>query len=101
MQHRTSPLSAEAWLLDLFSSVSARKGNIVRRKRRDIERVVGLDRFARELERRGYRAVENAGQIVIFCNNEPVVPFAVPLSLKESGPETLEVSGFRNQTDAR
>jgi len=26
----------------------------------------------KELHRRGFRAVENAGQMVIFCNREPV-----------------------------
>jgi hypothetical protein len=29
-------------------------------------------RFVAELHRRGFRAIENAGQMVIFCNNEPV-----------------------------
>ncbi|MEO0830868.1 MAG: hypothetical protein AAFY03_10470 [Pseudomonadota bacterium] len=45
---------------------------MIRRKSRDIDRLIGRDVFVRELQRRGYRAVENAGQIVIFCNSEPV-----------------------------
>ncbi|HBR38278.1 MAG TPA: N-(5'-phosphoribosyl)anthranilate isomerase, partial [Sulfitobacter pontiacus] len=28
--------------------------------------------FEQELLRRGYHAVENAGQLVIFCNQEPI-----------------------------
>ena len=91
-------------MLDLFSSTAARSGGVIRRKKSDLEKYVGLERFAEELTRRGYRAIENAGQIIIFCNHEPVRIFSRghPLSLKESGPETLKVSGNRCQaTDAR
>ncbi|WP_415403024.1 hypothetical protein [Tateyamaria sp. SN3-11] len=61
-------------MLDLFSSKAARDGAVIRRKSRDIERLIGRDVFLRELEQRGYRAVENAGQIIVFCNSEPVRP---------------------------
>lgn len=71
MAHR-SPLSPEAWLLDLFSSKAAREGAVIRRKRRDVERFVGIDPFRAEIARRGYTVVENAGQLVIFCNREPI-----------------------------
>ena len=39
---------------------------------RDIERYVSLDRFLQELERRGFRAVENRGRVVAFCNRAPI-----------------------------
>ena len=68
------PLSPEGYLLDLFSSKAARDGAVIRRKSRDIDRLVGREAFVRELHRRGFKAVENAGQIVIFCNAEPVRP---------------------------
>ena len=68
------PLSPEGYLLDLFSSKAARDGAVIRRKSRDIDRLIGREAFLMELRRRGYRAVENAGQIVIFCNTEPVRP---------------------------
>lgn len=66
------PLTAQAWFRHLFCSQSARDGGVVRRKVRDMERSVGRDAFTAELARRGYTAVENAGQIVIFCNAEPL-----------------------------
>ncbi|SFS56296.1 hypothetical protein SAMN04488040_0967 [Sulfitobacter marinus] len=69
---RPSPLSPNQWVLDLFSSKSARSGGVIRRKMRDIERYVGKAEFEQELMRRGFHAVENAGQLVIFCNQEPV-----------------------------
>lgn len=68
-------LSAEGWLLHLFSSKSACQGGVIRRKLTDIDRYVGRDRFKAELDRRGYRAVENAGQIIVFCNQDPIKRF--------------------------
>ena len=61
-------LSSDLWLHQILSARAATKGGIVRRQVRDVDRIVGLDRFEAELRRRGYRAVENAGQYVIFCN---------------------------------
>ena len=66
------PISAEQWLSKLFSSRAARDGRVIRRQLRDIDRYVGRERFEAELVRRGYHAVENAGQVVIFCNQEPI-----------------------------
>lgn len=71
MMHH-GPLSSEQWFEHLFSSEAARDGHIVRRKLRDVDRYVGRDRLKTELARRGFHAVENAGQIVIFCNQEPI-----------------------------
>ena len=72
MRHAASPLSPHQWITDLFSSRAAAKGEVIRRSRRDIERYVGLQAFLDELDRRGFHAVENAGQIVVFCNQEPI-----------------------------
>ena len=59
-------------LLDMFSSKAAREGAVIRRKVRDVERLVGRDALFDELRRRGFSAVENAGQFVSFCNSEPI-----------------------------
>jgi len=64
--------SAQEYLADLFGAKAVRDGKVIRRNLRDIERYVGREAFIAELQRRGFRAVENAGQIVIFCNREPV-----------------------------
>ncbi|PYG34429.1 hypothetical protein C8N36_10179 [Pelagimonas varians] len=56
----------------VFSARAAAEGGIVRRQSRDIDRIVGRDRFLAEVHKRGFHAVENAGQTVIFCNNHPV-----------------------------
>ncbi|EEW23999.1 hypothetical protein [Rhodobacter ferrooxidans] len=65
-------VTPEQWLRHIFSARAAAEGGIVRRKVRDVERLLGRQNFERELRRRGFHAVENAGQFVIFCNNEPV-----------------------------
>lgn len=65
-------LSPEAWISHLFCSRAARDGGVIRRKLRDVERYVGRDAFLQEMRRRGFPVVENAGQLVIFCNQEPI-----------------------------
>ncbi len=67
VMHQISP---EHWIRQLFSSKAARDGGVVRRKVRDVERIVGCQRFEQEVRRRGYRAVQNGTQYVIFCNRE-------------------------------
>ena len=65
-------IDADRWISQLFSSQTACEGGVVRRRTRDVQRFVGLDRLRHEVDRRGYRAVENGGHIVIFCNTEPI-----------------------------
>lgn len=72
MMNTHGPISPQAWLANLFSSKAARDGQVIRRKLRDVDRFVGRDALRAELARRGYHAVENAGQLVIFCNQEPI-----------------------------
>ena len=70
--HYTSPLTPELWLLDMFACKAVQRGEVIRRKARDIEQFVGMDLFRTELRRRRFRAVGNAGQIIVFCNQQAV-----------------------------
>ena len=72
MQNRNSPLSPEVWLRDIFACKAVQNGGVIRRKTRDVERFVGMNRFLLEIDRRGFQVAENAGQMVIFCNRAPV-----------------------------
>ncbi len=72
MRFSASPLTANEWVTALFRSRAAASGGVIRRKAKDVERYVGRIEFEQELKRRGFHAVENAGQIVIFCNQEPI-----------------------------
>jgi hypothetical protein len=66
------PISPQQFFAELFGSRAAMNGAVIRRKVRDVERYIGRDCFLTETRRRGYPVVENAGQFVIFCNNEPI-----------------------------
>lgn len=66
------PLTPDVWLRDLFLCKAVAEGHVIRRKRRDIERYVGMDRFTEEIRRRGFRAFENRGQVLVICNREPI-----------------------------
>ena len=68
----SATLSPQAWLMNLFSSQAAREGSVIRRQVRDIDRFYGRGAFLAEMQRRGYPVIENAGQFVIFCNQEPI-----------------------------
>jgi hypothetical protein len=65
-------MSAENWMRHLFSSKSARDGGVVRRRVSDVDRIVGCLNFEAELRRRGYRAVQNGRNYVVFCNRETI-----------------------------
>lgn len=65
-------ISPDRWVVQIFSARSAAEGGIVRRKVADVERLIGRERFLYEVRRRGFRAIENAGQFVIFCNRQAV-----------------------------
>ena len=72
MQPMTNHMSPDRCVAQMFSGRTAAEGGIVRRRVSDVERLIGRDRFVKEIARRGYRAVENSGHFVIFCNAEPV-----------------------------
>lgn len=65
-------LTPEKWVNQIFSSREALSGGVVKRKLRDVERLVGREAFAQEIERRGFQAIHNNRHVVIFCNKLPV-----------------------------
>ena len=66
------PVSPQQFLAELFSSRAAATRAVIRRNARDVDRFVGREAFLEEMRRRGFSVVENAGQLVIFCNREPL-----------------------------
>lgn len=65
-------MQSQEWLDHVFSAQSARAGGVVRRKVRDVERLVGREAFFEDLRQRGYQAIENNGHFVVFCNKAPL-----------------------------
>ncbi|MFD1341803.1 aspartate aminotransferase [Litorisediminicola beolgyonensis] len=72
MSRRHGPSTPELWLRDTFTSQAVARGEVMRRRRRDVERFCGLERFLDEVRQRGFQAVENGGMIVVFCNRDPI-----------------------------
>lgn len=72
MKDLPAPITPDRWIVQLFSARAAAQGGILRRSVDDVERLIGRQRFFHEIRRRGFRAVENAGQFVIFCNLEDI-----------------------------
>ena len=66
------PPTPEMFFTTFFNSKAAREGAVIRRKVRDVERLVGRPLFLQEMKRRGFTTFENSGQFVVFCNSEPV-----------------------------
>jgi hypothetical protein len=64
--------TADLWLDQVFSSNEARRGGVVKRQIRDVERLVGRAAFAKAVQRKGFQVVENGRHFVIFCNGHPI-----------------------------
>ena len=72
MQNLPATITPDRWIVQMFSARAVAEGGIVRRSVADVERLVGRKRFLHEVQRCGFRAVENSGQIVVFCNTDDV-----------------------------
>ena len=66
------PFSEQQFFAELFASRAAMTGEVIRRKAADVDRYIGRPAFLREMERRGLRVLENAGQFIIICNAAPI-----------------------------
>jgi len=65
-------LTPELWLEQVFSSAEARRGGVVKRQVRDVERLAGRALFLEAVRKRGFQAVENGRHFVVFCNQHPI-----------------------------
>ena len=65
-------LEAETWIRNVFSAKAVGRGGVIHRATRDVERYAGREAFVHEVRRRGFTLVENADQLVVFCNRDPV-----------------------------
>ncbi|WP_158965612.1 N-(5'-phosphoribosyl)anthranilate isomerase [Chachezhania sediminis] len=70
----TDMMTGDRWLAQVFASTEARKGGIVKRQIRDVDRFVGREEFLDEVHRRGFQVLENGRHYVVFCNDYPIRP---------------------------
>lgn len=71
-QDRIIAADPEAWIEQTFDCPGVRNGGVFRTTRRAVDAGAGMARFTQELRRRNFRALENKGHIVVFCNAKPV-----------------------------
>ncbi len=62
------PRANPSWCARIFDAKSARKGGIVRRAVRDVDREIGRAAFVGEVSRRGFHLIECGGQYIVICN---------------------------------
>jgi hypothetical protein len=67
MQNRNSPLCPEVWLNDLFTCKAVQQGGVIRRKRRDVERFVGMEAFLQEVNHRGFHVAKTRANCSSFA----------------------------------
>lgn len=58
-----------SWLRQLFRAGAVNRGGIVRRKKSDVERMVGLDAVIEYAQQRQFHVVETGDQIIVVCNS--------------------------------
>jgi hypothetical protein len=56
-----------AWCARIFEAAAAKRGGVVRRSVRDVEREIGREALELEVRRRGFHLIEVGGQFVIIC----------------------------------
>ncbi|GAB5445944.1 hypothetical protein [Gymnodinialimonas sp.] len=71
-QDRVFSDDPEAWIEQTFDVPAVRNGGLFRTSLQAVEAGVGMARFKQELNRRKFRALENNGHIIVFCNTKPV-----------------------------
>lgn len=66
-----SRIDPDHWMRALLTSREA-QGGVFTRYVSDVERLVGREAFLREVQRRGWQALENGRHFIICCNAEQV-----------------------------
>ena len=57
----------------MVASILFVEGSVVRRQKSDINAIVGWDVFLDEMQRRGYQVYLNHTQVIVICNQHPLV----------------------------
>jgi hypothetical protein len=65
---KSRTLQSFSWPDRASPSKAVQQGAVIRRKARAVERLAAIELFMAKINRRGFRAVENSGQIIIICS---------------------------------
>lgn len=67
---------SDTWIEQTFDCPGVHNGGMFRISVKAVRRGAGMERFKQELDRRKFRALENDGNIIVFCNTLPVAILA-------------------------
>lgn len=60
---------ASGWIEQAFQAKQVKKGNVIRRDKRSVHKIVGFDELRADVKRRGYHLLSVGTQYVILCNS--------------------------------
>jgi hypothetical protein len=69
MLRQSNLIPNPTWANAIFDAKAVRRGGVVRRAVRDVEREVGRAAFLAEVQRRGFHAIECGQQFIVICND--------------------------------
>lgn len=72
MSHCLEKTATDTAVNHIFNCAEARRGGVIKRRIRDVERIAGREAFINAAKSHGFQVVENGRHYVIFCNDEPV-----------------------------
>ncbi|WP_341861516.1 N-(5'-phosphoribosyl)anthranilate isomerase [Gymnodinialimonas sp. 57CJ19] len=84
---------SETWIEQTFDCPGVHNGGLFRISVKAVKRGAGMERFKQELDRRKFRALENDGNIVVFCNTLPVAILASGPGRGNPPPGAASVTG--------
>ena len=62
----------DLWLRQVFAAKAVDVGGVVRRKRSDVERKVGIRALGLEVRRRGFHLVKAGDHLIVICTSGPI-----------------------------
>lgn len=68
MKNRT-PNNPNKWLAQVFKAKSVRKGDVIRRQMKTVNKIAGQGDLISEVKRRQFHLLESGSQYIVLCND--------------------------------
>jgi len=63
---------SNTWIKQAFQANAVRKGAVIRRSKKSVQKIVNRFDLLQEVKSRGFHLIETGGQYVILCNSGSV-----------------------------
>ena len=61
-------INPDRWMAEFFASKAAMTGGVIRRSRREVDTLIGVDRLELEVRRRGFHLLACGSQYLVVCD---------------------------------